>query len=490
MAATPGRVLPARSSREAPPPVEDGSNPAVEASPEPEPASQPPSAAAGGEPQIREVFLPDIGDFSDIPVIELLVAEGDRVDAEDGLITLESDKATMEVPSPSAGVIRELKVKIDDTVSEGDLVGVLEVTAAGDAPTEAAPAADVAEEAPAEPVPAAAAAAAEPAPAETAPAAESAGDTETTLEVRVPDIGDFEDVPVIEVLVAAGDHVKAEDGLITLESDKATMEVPSPADGVISEVRLKVDDTASEGDVVAVLEVSESAADEGAETAEPDERADEAEAEDPSGGPDEADAEKASDAEQPAAGAGESAAAPASGKQGDLWGIQPEAESGSEGPRPTGLAAVDPSQVPYASPAIRRFARELGVDRVERLADGALDRRLDLVGLIATGVDQATGQGGDPEVLDELGGLFVGGETVIPRLGDLDVAGHYRSAHRGKPLVEVGDESLQPLERLVGPVEITRRATDVGVTPADDGSMVESYMEEQLAKLGGTEWGF
>ena len=149
-----------------------------------------------------------------------------------------------------------------------------------------------------------------------------------TIEIKVPDIGDFSDVPVIEVLVSAGDRVKAEDGLITLESDKATMEVPSPADGVISEVRLKVDDTASEGDVVAVLEVSESAADEGAETAEPDERADEAEAEDPSGGPDEADAEKASDAEQPAAGAGESAAAPASGKQGDLWGIQPEAESG------------------------------------------------------------------------------------------------------------------------------------------------------------------
>ena len=97
-----------------------------------------------------EIKVPDIGDFSDIPVIELLVAEGDRVDAEDGLITLESDKATMEVPSPSAGVIRELKVKIDDTVSEGDVVAILEIEAAEDADGAADVAESPAPEAPAD----------------------------------------------------------------------------------------------------------------------------------------------------------------------------------------------------------------------------------------------------------------------------------------------------------------------------------------------------
>jgi pyruvate/2-oxoglutarate dehydrogenase complex dihydrolipoamide acyltransferase (E2) component len=123
-----------------------------------------------------------------------------------------------------------------------------------------------------------------------------------TIEIKVPDIGDFSDVPVIEVLVSAGDRVKAEDGLITLESDKATMEVPSPEDGVITEVRLQVDDTVSEGDVVAILEVGEAEADAGADSAEAEAQEGNAEA-GPADRPDEPDAEKAPEATQPEAAA-------------------------------------------------------------------------------------------------------------------------------------------------------------------------------------------
>ncbi|KAF1687245.1 dihydrolipoyl dehydrogenase [Pseudoxanthomonas broegbernensis] len=175
-----------------------------------------------------EVKVPDIGDYSDVPVIEVLVAVGDTVAKDQGLVTLESDKATLEVPSTADGVVKELKVKLGDTLSEGAVVLVLETAGA------AAPAASK----PAAPVPAA------PAP--------GGG----KVEVKVPDIGDYSGVPVIEVLVAVGDTVKKDQGLVTLESDKATMEVPSSADGVVKELKVKLGDSLSQGDVVAVLESS------------------------------------------------------------------------------------------------------------------------------------------------------------------------------------------------------------------------------------------
>ena len=150
-----------------------------------------------------------------------------------------------------------------------------------------------------------------------------------TIEIKVPDIGDFSDIPVIEILVAVGDRVNTEDSLVTLESDKATMEVPSTADGVIREMKLKLDDTVSEGDIVAVLEVSE-------------------------------DDTKSGDQEKQAEKTEKPAPEPSS---------KPTREPPVAAARPTppvqvvsGARAVDPSSVPYASPAIRRFARELGVD--------------------------------------------------------------------------------------------------------------------------------
>lgn len=203
-------------------------------------------ASGGSGTETIEVTVPDIGDATDVEIIEILVSEGDVVEEEDGLITLETDKATMDVPAPKAGKIVALKVKTGDKVSEGSLVLTLE-TGSG-APAETAPI-----EAPAASAPAPAVAAPAPAPVE----ANSAGQT---IDVTVPDIGDATDVDVIEVLVNVGDSVAAEDGLITLETDKATMDVPAPEAGVIKEMKIKVGDKVSMGSLVLTLEVAGSAA--------------------------------------------------------------------------------------------------------------------------------------------------------------------------------------------------------------------------------------
>src|SRR4030095_3870026 len=146
--------------------------------------------------------------------IEVMVKAGDRVKPEDPLISLESDKATMDVPAPIAGVVKDVKVKVGDKVSWGSLTRVLDAgsgAAAAPAPAEA-PKTSIAA----------------PPAATSAPAG--------IAEVRVPDIGDVKDVPVIEVMVKPGDTVKAEDSLVTLESDKATMDVPAPLSGKVAEV--------------------------------------------------------------------------------------------------------------------------------------------------------------------------------------------------------------------------------------------------------------
>ncbi|CAJ0816001.1 dihydrolipoyllysine-residue acetyltransferase [Ralstonia flaminis] len=194
--------------------------------------------------QVVEIKVPDIGDYKDVPVIEVLVKAGDTVNAEDSLVTLESDKATMDVPSPKSGVVKEVKIKVGDTVSEGALVLLLEEQGAAAAPAPAAQA----------PAPAPAAAAPAPAPAAQAPAPAPVAAGGGTVEVKVPDIGDYTDVPVIEISVKVGDKVEAEQSLITLESDKATMDVPSPAAGVVKEIRVKVGDAVSQGTLIVVLE--------------------------------------------------------------------------------------------------------------------------------------------------------------------------------------------------------------------------------------------
>ncbi|MCW0453063.1 dihydrolipoyllysine-residue acetyltransferase [Xanthomonas sacchari] len=293
--------------------------------------------------EIKEALVPDIGDYSDVPVIEVLVAVGDTVKKDQSLVTLESDKATMEVPSPFAGVVKEIKVKVGDSLSEGKVVALIEVAEGGASAAPAAPAAAKATPAPAQQAAAPAATPAQnavkPAPAAAAPAG--------VVEARVPDIGDYSDVPVIEVLVAVGDTVKKDQGLVTLESDKATMEVPSSVAGVVKELKVKVGDSLSEGKVVALIEVAGSAAD-----------------------------TPAASAVQPSAETGggvepvPASSAPDKLAQREIAQVQATAPAKAAAPSATQSSppvafdadSVLPQKVPYASPAVRVFARELGVD--------------------------------------------------------------------------------------------------------------------------------
>ena len=194
-----------------------------------------------------EVKVPDIGDFDEVAVIELLVKVGDTVKAEQSLITVESDKASMEIPSSTAGVVKELRVKLGDKVKQGSVVLMLEasgeVASPASAPAAAAPTAQVA----AASVVATAAVVAAPV-------------TSGFVEVHVPDIGDFKDVAVIEIFVKPGDAIKVEQSLITVESDKAAMEIPSSAAGVLKELKVKIGDKVNIGDLLAILEGSVAAA--------------------------------------------------------------------------------------------------------------------------------------------------------------------------------------------------------------------------------------
>ena len=252
---------------------------------------------------VRQVLVPDIGDFKDVPVIELQVKPGDRVEAEAPLLTLESDKASMEVPSPYAGVVKSVAIKIGDRVSQGTPILSLELDGAGPAAEPVKPAVS-------------------PPPA---PTSAPAG----VAEVRVPDIGEFKEVPIIEVMVKAGDTIKAEQPLVTLESDKASMEVPSPLGGVVQELKIKLGDRVSEGTVLLVLttnaaEASQVAARVPAETV-----------------------------HRPSSATG-FVAAPAAA------------------PSPP----VPALEVPYAGPSVRKRARELGIDLREVKGTGRRGRIL------------------------------------------------------------------------------------------------------------------
>ena len=268
-----------------------------------------------------DIQVPDIGDFDEVGVIELLVKVGDTVKAEQSLITVESDKASMEIPSSHAGVVKELKIAIGDKVKQGSVIAVVEAADAGAAA--AAPAAAPAPaSAAAAPAPAAAAA---PAPAAPAAAPATAG----PVEVRVPDIGDFKDVAVIELLVKVGDTIKLEQSLFTVESDKASMEIPSPAAGVVKELKVKIGDTVNIGDLVAMLEGSAASA--------------------PAAAP-------APTAAAPAAAA--PAPAPAATPAPVAAAAAPVAATASV---PAHQPGTPTAGLPHASPSVRKFARELGV---------------------------------------------------------------------------------------------------------------------------------
>jgi len=195
---------------------------------------------------IKDVLVPDVGG-EEVEIIEVCVAVGDTVEAEDALITVETDKASMDIPAPFDGAVTEVVVNVGDKVSQGSLIVKIQ-EAGADAP--------VVVEIPAKPAPVEAPVAAPVAPArvpETAPVATA---STSVINVEVPDIGGDSDVEVIDVLVSEGESIEEETGLITLETDKATMDVPSPQAGVVKSVALKVGDKASQGTLVITLEVS------------------------------------------------------------------------------------------------------------------------------------------------------------------------------------------------------------------------------------------
>jgi pyruvate dehydrogenase E2 component (dihydrolipoamide acetyltransferase) len=238
--------------------------------------------------QSIDVRVPDIGDFKDVPVIEILVKPGDAVRKNDSLITLESDKASMEVPSPADGTIGEIKVKIGDKVAEGTPILTL---SAGSAE-------DHGEDMPRQ--------------------GQHDMGTSSIVELKVPDIGDFKDVPVIEVSVKPGDEIAKDATLITLESDKATMEVPATAAGTVQDVRVKAGDKVSQGTVIATVVAAGTVA--------------------------------------------ESAAAVAPPKTPPLRQAQDDEKKAAPAAVAPAIAAPSGNGMVHASPSIRKLARELGVD--------------------------------------------------------------------------------------------------------------------------------
>jgi pyruvate dehydrogenase E2 component (dihydrolipoamide acetyltransferase) len=305
---------------------------------------------------VKEARVPDIGG-SAVPVIEIMVKVGDRVEKDQSLVTLESDKATMEVPAPFAGVIKELKVKVGDEVDEGHVIALVE--ADGDAPAADAPKAEApkAEAPKAEAAKAEAPKAAAPAPA--AAKAPSASKSSGPVNVTVPDIGG-KPVPIIELMVKVGDTVTKDQSLMTLESDKATMDIPAPAAGVIKELKVKVGDEVNDGDLIAVLEG------EGGDAS--------AEAEAPAAPAAEKPAAAAAQAEAPKAQKAEAASAS-------------DAQAGGTPRTPPvsfDASVVMPDSAPYASPAVRAFARELGVDvaQVKGSGRGGRIQREDISGYV------------------------------------------------------------------------------------------------------------
>ena len=275
----------------------------------------------------KEVFAPDVG--GTVEIIEVLVSPGDTLKAEDALFTVESDKASMDIPAPFAGVVAELKVKVGDTINEGDLIALFEAAEAAAAPVVAA-----------EPAPAPVAAAApQPAPqpqpepesvVEAKPAASASASK--TIEVTVPDIGTDGEVDVIDVLVSVGDSIAAEAGLITVETDKATMDVPSSHAGTVESVAVKSGDKVKQGSLVITLKVAAEA----------------------------------------------TAAEPAVATAAETASPQPAASEARKQPpvpdHPLDRKARSAEGMAYASPAVRRLAREFGVDLQQVSGSGRKQR--------------------------------------------------------------------------------------------------------------------
>lgn len=274
---------------------------------------------------VESIKVPNLGDSKDVEVIELLVKPGQAIKENDSIMVLESDKAAMEIPSPKSGIVKSVSIKLGDQVSEGDEILMLEVEG-GSAAVQAPQAAS--------------APSAAPAPAAPQASAPVAGGVEI---ISVPDLGGDSDVEVIEIHVKVGDTVKAEDSLITLESDKAAMEVPTPKGGVVKALKIKVGDKVSKGSVILELEVAGGVAPAPAPVAAP------------------APAVQAAPAAAPAAQEAEVPPAPVA------------APSATPSATTSAAPAAEKADV-YAGPAVRKLARELGVELAQVTGTGAKGR--------------------------------------------------------------------------------------------------------------------
>jgi len=268
-----------------------------------------------------DIVVPDLGDFDSVEVIEVLASSGDQVALEDGLITLETDKASFDVPAPHDGIIESLTVKTGDTVSTGDVIGRMTVATGSDSPAVAAPAT-----------------APEPEVSAAAPPAAEGSVSAGKQTLTVPDLGDFEDIDVIEVHVSPGDVVEIEGALVTLETDKATMDVPASAAGTIESVLVNVGDKVSQGSELVVINAV---------------------------------ATKTASAVTPQEAVVAPAAAPAPAKP----SASPSSAPQSAAPAMPVVQEAGFAQA-HASPSVRKLARELGVNLADVRGSGAKHRIL------------------------------------------------------------------------------------------------------------------
>ncbi|MBW7471083.1 dihydrolipoyllysine-residue acetyltransferase [Marinobacter sp. F4218] len=279
----------------------------------------------------QEIKVPDLGGADEVEVIEIIVSKGDSVEEEDPILTVESDKASVELPSPGAGKITSITVKVGDKVKEGDVVGTMEADS-GDSGSD-----EEAEDKPDEKSEEAPEAKSEDESEKSKPAPKKSGGSRKET-VKVPALDGFDNVPVIEINVAEGDSIDADDPLVTVESDKATMEIPSPFAGKVGKILVSDGDKLSEGDDLIEMTVE----DEGGES----------------------EGEVESEAEQPAS--------KDQGKSEDKPRKQEEA------PQPQGATYEPPAPGTkvHAGPAVRKLARELGADLTRVKGSGPKSRIL------------------------------------------------------------------------------------------------------------------
>lgn len=272
-----------------------------------------------------DIVIPDLGDFENVEVIEILVKAGDSVEREDGLITVETDKASMDIPAPENGVVDSLSVSVGDTVSSGGVIGKMTVLVDDTVlitPAISEPPAETATD--------------DAASADVAPEPEETAASAGKQTLVVPALGDFDGVEVIEIHVSAGDTVAVEDSLVTLETDKAAMDVPAVVAGTIESVLVKVGDKVSEGSSLAVINAV-------------------AAANAPA---------KAAEKKAPAAAEVSAAKTPPAA---------PQAAA-----KPQTLPSIDESNFSkaHASPSVRKLARELGVNLAQVTGSGTKQRVL------------------------------------------------------------------------------------------------------------------